>query len=162
LANHDAEPTERVIAALADLGFAAQMHIAAGGATHTAEQAAEEAGCELGQIVKTLVVYVRTQPMFVLVAGDRKLDDRALAGRFEVGRKQVRLASADEVLDVTGYRVGGVSPFGTLRRLDTLVDESFDRFEVVWLAGGTANAIFPMPVLDVLKLTDGEFAHVAT
>jgi Cys-tRNA(Pro) deacylase len=156
------DPVERVTAALAASGFDVQMHIAGDGATHTAQQAAEEAGCELGQIVKTLVVYVRNQPMFVLVPGDRKLDDRLLAAKFVVGRKQVRLASAGEVLELTGYPVGGVSPFGAATRLETLIDESFGRFETLWLAGGTPNAIFPMPLDAVVKLTAGEFEAVAT
>jgi Cys-tRNA(Pro) deacylase len=156
------DPLDRVRSALRELGFEAQMHISGDGATHTAEQAAAEAGCELGQIVKTLVIFVRDRPMLALVPGDRRLDDRLLAARFAVGRKQVRLASADEVLELTGYAVGGVSPFGTASALETLVDEGFQRFETIWLAGGTPNAIFPMPLETVVKLTRGEFAEVAT
>jgi Cys-tRNA(Pro) deacylase len=156
------EPVARVQNALAALGFHPEMLLSADGATHTAKQAAAKAGCELGQIVKTLVVFVGDRPMLVLVPGDRRLDDRLLAKRFTIGRKQVRLASAAEVLELTGYPVGGVSPFGTASRLATLVDESFQRFETIWLAGGTANAIFAMPLETVVKLTGGEFDAVAT
>jgi prolyl-tRNA editing enzyme YbaK/EbsC (Cys-tRNA(Pro) deacylase) len=100
--------------------------------------------------------------MLVLVAGDRKLDDRLLASRFGVGRKQVKLASADRVLELTGYPVGGVSPFGMPAPMPVLVDAAFNRFELLWLAGGTASAIFPMPVSDVLRFTNAELAEVST
>jgi len=153
--------TARVRAALDALGFEARM-LVHDASTHTAEEAAAAAGCHLGQIVKTLVVYVAGDPMFVLVPGDRRLDDRLLAARHGVGRKQVKLASAQQVLDLTGYPVGGVSPFGTPRPLPALIDESFRRFDTLWLAGGAANAIFPMPLLDVVRFAGGEFAAVVT
>ncbi len=157
----DAAATARVSAALDALGFEARM-LVHDGSTHTAEEAAAAASCELGQIVKTLVVYVAGDAMFVLVPGDRRLDDRLLAARHGVGRKQVKLASAGQVLDLTGYPVGGVSPFGATGTLPALIDESFRRFDTLWLAGGTASAIFPMPVADVARLTRGEFAFLAT
>jgi len=156
-----AAASERVRAALEALGFEPRMLIH-DASTHTAEEAAAAAACELGQIVKTLVVYVAAEPMFVLVAGDRRLDDRLLAGRFGVGRKRVKLASAEQVLELTGYPVGGVSPFGTPRPLPAVIDDSFQRFEVLWLAGGAANAIFPMPLSVVVRLTHGEIAAVST
>jgi Cys-tRNA(Pro) deacylase len=156
------DSVDRLRNALAALGFQAELLISDDGATHTAEQAAASARCALGQIVKTLVILVRDRPMLVLVPGDRRLDDRLVAARFAVGRKQVRLASAGEVLELTGYAVGGVTPFGTTSQLAVLVDESFQRFETIWLSGGTPNAIFPMPLATVVKLTGGEFAAVAT
>jgi prolyl-tRNA editing enzyme YbaK/EbsC (Cys-tRNA(Pro) deacylase) len=85
----DATRVERVRAALAALGHQARVLDTGDSSTHTAELAAQAAGCELGQIVKTLVAYVAGAPMFVMVPGDRRLDDRVLAGRFGVGRKQV-------------------------------------------------------------------------
>lgn len=151
----------RVEHALRALGFEPRM-LVNDESTHTAVEAARAAGCELGQIVKTLVVEVAGKPMLVLVAGDRKLDDRLLASRFGVGRKQVKLASADRVLELTGYPVGGVSPFGMPAPMPVLVDAAFNRFELLWLAGGTASAIFPMPVSDVLRFTNAELAEVST
>lgn len=155
------ERVSRVLAALASSGCDPKI-ITSDQGTHTAEQAAAAAECALGQIVKTLVVFVSTAPMFVLVAGDRRLDDRLLAARFGVGRKQIKLATSQQVLELTGYEVGGVSPFGATTSLPVLVDESFQRFEEIWLAGGTATVIFPLPLDVVVKLTGGEFAAVAT
>lgn len=152
---------ERVRAALRARGYDADVLVMPG-STHTAEMAAAAARCDLGQIVKTLVVLAGGSPLFVLVAGDRRLDDRLLATRFGVGRKQVKLASAEQVLELTGYPVGGVSPFGTRQPLETLVDTALSRFETVWVAGGTANAIFPMRLQDMLRLTAGTLADVST
>ena len=155
------ERIARVTGALAALGYNVAMKIVAE-STHTAEMAAAAAGCELGQIVKTLAIYVSGTPRLALVAGDRRLDDRLVATHFGVGRKQIKLASAEQVLALTGYPVGGVSPFGLPAPLGVLVDEGLRRFETVWVAGGTASAIFPIELVDLLRLTAGIFVSVAT
>jgi prolyl-tRNA editing enzyme YbaK/EbsC (Cys-tRNA(Pro) deacylase) len=157
----DATALERVVRALAGHGLDVRASVLEG-RTGTAAEAAAVAGCELGQIVKTLALFVAGAPLLVLVAGDRRLDDRLVAARFGVGRKQVRLASPAEVLDLTGYSVGGVSPFRLPRRLDVLVDAALTRFEIVWIAGGTPSAILPLATADLLRLSGGETAAVAT
>jgi Cys-tRNA(Pro) deacylase len=151
---------ERVRVALRALGHDPQI-IVSPGSTHTAELAAAAAGCELGQIIKTLVVYVAREPMFVLVAGDRRLDDRLLAARFDVGRKQVKLADAAQVLELTGYPVGGVSPFGIPEPLPALLDDSLTRFDTVWIAAGTADSIAPIRLADLKRYVNGEYAAVS-
>jgi prolyl-tRNA editing enzyme YbaK/EbsC (Cys-tRNA(Pro) deacylase) len=151
---------QRVRDAIRALGEPADMLVVAEG-THTAEMAAAAAGCELGQIVKTLVAYVAGTPMLVLVSGDRRLDDRLLADRFGVGRKQVKLASAEQVLALTGFPVGGVSPFGLPQPLGVLIDESFGRFETVWIAGGTPSAILPVGLSALVRHTKGVVTAVA-
>ena len=154
------ERMARVLGALRALGESPDVLVVEEG-THTAEMAATAAGCELGQIVKTLVAYVAGAPYLVLVAGDRRLDDRLVAGLFGVGRKQVKLANAEQVLELTGYPVGGVSPFGTPQPIDVLVDESLGRFETVWVAGGTPSAILPIALDALVRHTGGRFASVA-
>jgi prolyl-tRNA editing enzyme YbaK/EbsC (Cys-tRNA(Pro) deacylase) len=161
LATDESGRVERVQAALSALGEQPQILIS-DGSTHTAQMAADAAGCELGQIVKTLVVYVAGSPMLVLVCGDRRLDDRLLAARFGVGRKQVKLASAEQVLELTGYDVGGVSPYGLPQPLEVLIDQEMRRFESVWLAAGSARAIFPMNLQRLSDQVRGEFAEVSS
>lgn len=155
------ERIERVSGALSSLGLDIPMLIVEE-STHTAEMAAAAARCELGQIVKTLAIYVSGTPRLALVPGDRRLSDRLVATYAGVGRKQVKLASAGEVLELTGYEVGGVSPFGLPAPLSVLIDESFARFETVWVAGGTASAIFPIGLEDLVRYTGGTFAPIAT
>jgi prolyl-tRNA editing enzyme YbaK/EbsC (Cys-tRNA(Pro) deacylase) len=100
--------------------------------------------------------------MFALVPGDRRLDDRLLAARFGVGRKQVKLAGAQQVLDLTGYPVGGVSPFGITTPLPLLIDSSFARFDVIWIAAGTASAILPIRREDLARYVNGDYASIST
>jgi len=151
---------QRVLGALRALGESPDVLVIEEG-THTAEMAAAAAGCALGQIVKTLVAYVTGAPHLVLVAGDRRLDDRLVAALFGVGRKQVRLARAEQVLELTGYPIGGVSPFGTPGQLAVLVDESLARFATVWIAGGTPSTILPIALDALVRHTGGRFAAVA-
>ena len=157
----DDERIARVQAALDALGYKGAI-MSMPDSTHTAEQAAAAAGCELGQIIKTLAAYVAGSPMLILVSGDRRLDDRLVAARAGTGRKQVKLASADQVLELTGYPVGGVSPFGLPAPLPVVVDAALRRFETVWLAAGTASAILPIQLDDLLRYLGSEFAEISS
>jgi prolyl-tRNA editing enzyme YbaK/EbsC (Cys-tRNA(Pro) deacylase) len=116
--------------------------------TRTAEEAAAAAGCELGQIVKSLVFNDDRGPVLVLCAGDRRVDTVALG---------VRRATADEVRQATGFAIGGVPPLGHDRPLRTLVDSSLRRFDTVWCAAGTPRAVFEVePDRLIAALPDGE------
>ena len=99
--------------------------------TRTAAEAAAACGCELGQIVKSLVFVVGDQPTMILCAGDRRVT--AIDGR---------PATADEARTATGFAIGGVPPLGHDADLPTIVDESLQRFERVWCAAGTPHAVF--------------------
>ena len=103
--------------------------------TRTAEEAAAAAGCELGQIVKSLVFADAGGPVLVLCAGDRRVDT-ALVG------DEVRRATPDEVRGATGFAIGGVPPLGHEQPVRTVVDASLRRFATVWCAAGTPRAVF--------------------
>lgn len=151
------KPSERVQAALDAMGL--DIHVVEFGAsTATAPEAAAAAGCELGAIVKSLLFLIDGQPLLALVAGDRLADHKKLAARFGVGKKKVKLADAETVLRVTGYEIGGVPPLGHTVKLPTLVDESLGRFETVWAAAGTHNAVFPIAYAKLVEITGGEVA----
>jgi Cys-tRNA(Pro) deacylase len=152
---------ERVRTAFAERGHEAAILVAPGG-THTAAEAALAARCQLGQIVKTLAVYVSGAPMLALVPGDRRLDDRLLAARFDAGRKQVKLADAQQVLELTGYPVGAVCPLGTPTPLRALIDTSFRRFDTVWIAAGATSAICPIALDDLATYVNAEYADIAS
>ncbi len=130
--------------------------------TATAADAAAAAGCELGAIVKSLLFLVDGQPVLVLVAGDRKADARKLAAHCGVGRKKVRLADSATVLKITGFEIGGVPPIAHPVRLRTIIDDSLARFENVWAAAGTPNAVFPVPFARLAEITAGEVAASTT
>jgi prolyl-tRNA editing enzyme YbaK/EbsC (Cys-tRNA(Pro) deacylase) len=103
--------------------------------TRTAAAAAAAVGCEVAQIVKSLVFVVDARPVLFLCAGDRHVD---VAQLFQGARR----ASADEVRKATGFAIGGVPPLGHDRPLDSVVDSSLLRFETVWCAAGTPHAVF--------------------
>jgi prolyl-tRNA editing enzyme YbaK/EbsC (Cys-tRNA(Pro) deacylase) len=107
--------------------------------TRTAKEAAEACGCELGAIVKSLVFVVDGEPTMVLCAGDRRVE-----------QVDGRPATADEARAATGFAIGGIPPLGHDRELPTIVDESLRRFERVWCAAGTPNAVFSVATGDLL------------
>ena len=110
--------------------------------TRSAQEAADAIGTTLAQIVKSLCFVVAGQPVMALVSGSNQLDERKLAQLLGVGRKQVKRANADDVKAATGFRIGGVPPFGHLTKLPIFVDEDLLQFEVVWAAAGTPFAVF--------------------
>ena len=99
----------------------------------TAAEAAAALGCEVGQIVKSLVFLRAAEPVIVLCAGDR----RVAADRLGLGR-----AGADEVRAATGFSIGGIPPLGHRSVLPTLIDDSLRRFATVWAAAGTPHDVF--------------------
>jgi len=127
--------------------------------TKTAQQAADAAGCELGQIVKSLVFVVDDRPVLVLVAGDRRGDGEAIAQL--MGGGKAHFASAEQVRSSTGYAIGGVSPFALPEGLPVLVDESLERFETVYPAAGTPASMVMMRRRDLLALSGGRVACVS-
>lgn len=110
--------------------------------TATAEQAAAAVGCATGQIVKTLCFLASGRPTLVLVGGDRQVDTSRLAAILGVSRKKLRMGSPAEVLEATGYPIGGVSPFGATTRCDVVADEDLRTYAEVWVAAGSPHAVF--------------------
>lgn len=101
--------------------------------TRTAKDAAAACGCELGQIVKSLVFVDEAGPVMCLWSGDRRVDADALG---------LRPATPDEAREATGFTIGGVPPLGHDRELRTIVDGSLRRYDELWCAAGTPNAVF--------------------
>jgi prolyl-tRNA editing enzyme YbaK/EbsC (Cys-tRNA(Pro) deacylase) len=127
--------------------------------TKTAALAAEAVGCELGQIVKSLVFVVDSEAALVLVAGDRRGDGDGIARA--LGGEAARIADAQEVRDATGYAIGGVSPFDLPADLPVLVDESLGRFDLVYSAAGTPSSVVPIATEMLVELSGGRFASVS-
>jgi prolyl-tRNA editing enzyme YbaK/EbsC (Cys-tRNA(Pro) deacylase) len=105
--------------------------------TRTAQEAADAVGVEVGQIVKSLVFVDGEGPLLCLCAGDRRVNTTKLG-------PDVRQASGSEVRDAAGFAIGGVPPLGHDEPIRTVIDASLRRFDTVWCAGGTPNAVFPV------------------
>ena len=133
--------SERVANAAQELGLHIEI-VEFDQTTRTAADAAEAIGCEVAQIVKSLVFAVASEPVLALVAGNNLLDTRKLAAQFGVGRKKVKRANADLVKSATGFSIGGVPPLGHVSPMPIYMDEDLVSFPVVWAAAGTSNTVF--------------------
>jgi prolyl-tRNA editing enzyme YbaK/EbsC (Cys-tRNA(Pro) deacylase) len=129
--------------------------------TRTAQLAADAVGCELGQIVKSLVfVLDERDTVLALVAGDRRADPFKIARALRAST--VRIANANEVRSRTGFAIGGVAPFAhTSDGIHAkLFDESLLRFETVWAAAGTPHSVFPISRARLVELTGARPADI--
>ena len=125
----------------------------------TANDAATALGCKVGAIVKSLLF--RTEKSFVLclVSGDKKCSLNKL--KKILGEKDVSMANADQVKEITGYTIGGVSPIGHLTKVNILIDNNLARFEDIFAAAGHPNCIFKINFEQLLKLTNGKIEELA-
>ncbi len=145
------EPVERVAAVLRAEAVEARVEEFPAG-TPTAREAAEAVGCELSQIVKSLVFVCDGAYVLALVPGDRRADEAALAAALPAER--VRVATADEVRRATGFEPGGVAPFPQRAVTQTLIDPSLLRHDVVWIGAGTDAHMASLPPADLQRLTE--------
>jgi prolyl-tRNA editing enzyme YbaK/EbsC (Cys-tRNA(Pro) deacylase) len=120
--------------------------------TRTALEAAQACGCQVGQIVKSLI-FVLTPPgtpILALVSGNNRVNESALGQKLN---GKLSKASADQVLEVTGFVIGGVAPLAHATALLTCLDEDLLQYEVVWAAAGTPHAVFPINPHELLRIT---------
>ena len=109
--------------------------------TRTAQEAADRAGCELGQIVKSLIFRGKTsgKPILVLTSGSNRVDEKRISG---YAGETISRADADFVRTVTGFAIGGVPPIGHAEKMETYLDEDFLSYQTIWAAAGTPNGRF--------------------
>jgi prolyl-tRNA editing enzyme YbaK/EbsC (Cys-tRNA(Pro) deacylase) len=131
--------------------------------THTAEDAARAVGAELGQIVKSLVFVAPSpdglEPILALVSGSNRVDLARLAA--VLGLHGVRPATAREADDLTGFVIGGIPPIGHPRPMRVIMDPDLGRFQTVWAAAGTQNAVFMVPPATLRILANAHVAPIA-
>jgi prolyl-tRNA editing enzyme YbaK/EbsC (Cys-tRNA(Pro) deacylase) len=147
------EPVERVSAFLRAAAVDARIEEFSDG-TPTAREAAKAVGCELGQIVKSVVLVCDGAYVLALVPGDRRADEDAV--RAAVGAEQVRVAKADEVVHATGFEPGGVAPFPQRAITQTLMDRSFFGHDEVWIGAGTSSHMASLRPEELLRLSGGK------
>ena len=107
--------------------------------TRTAVDAARAVGCELGQIVKSLVFLAAGKPVVALVSGSNRLDERRLAA---VAGDPVAKADAETARAATGYAIGGVPPFGHATEVPVFMDRDLLAYPAVWAAAGKPDSVF--------------------
>jgi prolyl-tRNA editing enzyme YbaK/EbsC (Cys-tRNA(Pro) deacylase) len=111
--------------------------------TRTAQEAADACGCQVGQIVKSLVFRgtASGKPYLLLVSGANRVDEEVAAA--QVGEPLGR-ADAHFVRQATGFAIGGIPPLGHATPIATFMDEALLAHELVWAAAGTPDTVFPI------------------
>ena len=135
----DKEPVKRVDKILRTFDPSMSV-IVLDNSARTALEAASSLGCEVGAIVKSLLFKTENQFTLFLVAGDKKASLNKIKKTLKI--KDALMASADEVKNITGYTIGGVSPVGHLNKIDIFIDNSLERFNFLYAAAGHPNCIF--------------------
>lgn len=126
--------------------------------THTAAEAAQAVGADVGQIVKSLIFLARDIPILALVSGANQVDTSLLA---EIVGAPINRASAETVREATGYSIGGVPPVGHATILPTYCDAALQQYELVWAAAGTPNAVFPIAPSDLIRISGARVVDLA-
>ena len=119
----------------------------------TAREAASSLGCEVGAIVKSLLFKTDNTFTLNLIAGDRKASLNKIKKILQ--KSDVSMASAEDVKNITGYTIGGVSPVGHINRIEILIDDSLDRFNDLYAAAGHPNCVFKINFIDLQRITNG-------
>jgi prolyl-tRNA editing enzyme YbaK/EbsC (Cys-tRNA(Pro) deacylase) len=127
--------------------------------TRTAADAAAAIGCDVAQIVKSLVFMADGAPVLALTSGANRVDEVALAGH--LGADELRKADANEVRAATGYAIGGTPPFGHSEKLQVVCDRDLIDHDVVWAAAGTPMAVFPLTPEQLLTATGADIVDLA-
>jgi Cys-tRNA(Pro) deacylase len=144
------EAVERVAAVLRTAGVEARVE-QFDTATPTAADAARAVGCELGQIVKSLVVLCDGRPTLALIPGDRRADLAKVARAS--GAAQARIAGAHEVEELTGFVPGAVAPFPLPRMAQILIERMLLGHEEVWVGAGSVRHLAEITPKDLVAVT---------
>ena len=154
----DKEPVQRVEKILKNFDKS-QNIIVLETSARTALEAAESLGCEVGAIVKSLLFKTEKSFTLCLIAGDKRASLNRIKKVLKI--KDASMASAEDVKNITGYTIGGVSPVGHLKKIEILIDNSLSRFNLLFAAAGHPNSIFKISKLDLLKITNGKTLDIS-
>ena len=153
----DNEPVKRVQSILSNFNPEKKVLVLDNSA-RTALEAASSLGCEIGAIVKSLLFITENLFTLCLVAGDKKASLNKIKKTLNI--KDVSMASADDVKNITGYTIGGVSPIGHLNKVDVFIDNSLERFTSLFAAAGHPNCVFKINFTDLQKITNGSIREI--
>jgi len=148
----DKEPVQRVEKILKDFDKSQNIIILETSA-RTALEAASSLGCEVGAIVKSLLFKTENSFTLCLVAGDKRASLNRIKKALKI--KDASMASAEDVKNITGYTIGGVSPIGHLKKIEILIDKSLSRFNLLFAAAGHPNCVFKIDFTNLKKITNG-------
>ena len=129
--------------------------------TTTVAEAAGALAVGTDQIIKSLVFRINDEPVLVINNGLARVDRKKIATALGVGRQRVKFASPEQALEITGYVVGSMPPFGHLIKLRTLIDTAVTELDVVYGGGGSIDAMMQLTSSELLRMTDGEVIELS-
>ena len=152
-------PVQALARFIAEHGIAAEI-VPVAVETPTVPAAAAALGVATSQIIKSLLFLVRDQPVLVIASGETMVDRGVLAAKFNVGKKQIKLADAETVLRLTGYPAGGVPPFGHPAPLPSLLDRAVLVWDAVYGGGGDDRTLLCVAPEELARVTGAEWIEL--
>lgn len=149
---------QRVQDALLDYGLACEV-VQMRETTRSAADAARTVGCEVAQIVKSLVFKgsQSQRPVLVITSGANRVNEKAIEQNLA---ESVKMADPEFVRETTGFAIGGVPPVGHRHPLKIFIDEDLLQYEEIWAAAGTPHAVFKLTPEELIKITNGTVISV--
>ena len=153
----DKEPVKRVEKFLKGFDQSLEVVVLVNSA-RTAKDAATALGCDVGSIVKSLLFKTEDSFFLCLVAGDKRCSLNKLK---EIkNKKDISMASPEEVKTQTGYTIGGVSPVGHIKKIEIFIDKSLKKFINLFAAAGHPNCVFKINFINIQKITNGKIKDI--
>ena len=153
----DKEPVKRAEKFLKNFDQSLEVLVLENSA-RTALDAATALACDVGAIVKSLLFKAENTFILCLVAGDKRCSLNKLKKIKD--KKDISMASPEEVKTQTGYTIGGVSPVGHLEEIEIIIDNSLERFNELFAAAGHPNCVFKTNYNDIQKITNGKVEDI--
>ena len=147
------ESVQRVVKVLSNFDDSLKVEVLNSSA-RTAKDAATSLNCEVGAIVKSLLLRTDDNFILCLVSGDKRCSLNKV--KKILNKKDVSMADAEQVKSQTGFSIGGVSPVAHLNQIKILIDSSLSRYENVYAAAGHPNSIFKIGYKQLIELTKGK------
>jgi len=152
------EPVKRVIEFIKQFD-PKQKILVLNDTARTAKDASDSIKCDVGAIVKSLLFKVNNDFLICLVSGDKRCSLNKL--KKILGKKDVRMASADEVKFNTGFSIGGVAPIAHTKKLNIIIDSSLSRFKNLFAAAGHPNCVFKIEYNQLIKITNASVEEIS-
>jgi prolyl-tRNA editing enzyme YbaK/EbsC (Cys-tRNA(Pro) deacylase) len=149
---------QKVQEALKALGFTNQV-LELQSTTRTSAEAAQAVGCTVEQIAKSIVFQGKQthKPILVIASGPNRVNEKRIE---EFISEPLGKADANYVREQTGFVIGGVPPLGHLEKLEIFIDEDLLKYEEIWAAAGSPNAVFKLTPSDLIKMTGGRVVSI--
>jgi prolyl-tRNA editing enzyme YbaK/EbsC (Cys-tRNA(Pro) deacylase) len=127
--------------------------------TRTSAEAAQAVGCRVEQIAKSIVFRGRQtdRPVLVIASGPNRINEKKIEALIS---ELIGKADANFVRQRTGFVIGGVPPVGHLEKIEIFIDEDLLKYDEIWAAAGTPNAVFKLTPSDLVKMTGGRIVSI--